>query len=113
MAGLTFRRGGWELRYREPSGVERTERFPGASAKRPPEAALDRKADVERELRRNRYVPREAREARFQLYFDRWWATRRVSRTRGYTDRSRADLHVLPQWGKWRLCDIRPSDVDD
>jgi hypothetical protein len=96
VAGLSYRRGAWELRYREPSGVERTERFAGASSRRPPESALDRKADVERELRRHQYVPREAREASFQEYFDRWWAARRISRTRAYTDQSRANLHVLP-----------------
>ena len=113
MASLSYRRNGWELRYREPSGVERTERFPGRSTRRPPEAALDRKAEVERGLRRSSYVSREAREVRFAVYFDDWWATRRVSRTREYTDESRARLHVLPHWGTWRLCDIRPSDVDD
>ncbi|HEY8826562.1 MAG TPA: tyrosine-type recombinase/integrase [Jatrophihabitantaceae bacterium] len=113
MAGLSYRRNGWELRYREPSGVERTERFRGRSTRRPPEAALDRKAEVERDLRRCAHVPREAREVRFEVYFDQWWATRQVSRTREYTDKSRARLHVLPHWGRWRLCDIRPSDVDD
>ena len=42
MASLSYRRNGWELRYREPSGVERTERFHGRSTRKPPEAALDR-----------------------------------------------------------------------
>jgi integrase len=113
MAGLSYRRGGWELRYREPSGLEWTERFPAAPTRRPPEAALDRKAEVERAFRRNRYVPREAREARFTEYFDKWVASRRISRTRQFTDESRARLHALPHWGGWRLCDIRPSEVDD
>ena len=36
-----------------------------------------------------------------------------ISRTRTYTDTGRAKLHILPYWGRWRLCDIRPSDVDD
>lgn len=113
MAGLSYRRGAWELRYREPSGIERTERFPAPPTKRPSEAALDRKAEVERAFRRNRYVPREDREVRFQEYFDKWWSVRRISRTREYTDESRARLHVLPYWGRWRMCDIRPSDIDD
>lgn len=30
-----------------------------------------------------------------------------------HTDESRARLHVLPHWSGWRLCDIRPSDIDD
>jgi len=113
VASLYFRRGAWELRYREPSGKQRCERFAGGTTRRAPEEALDRHADVERDLRRNRYVPREAREARFEEYFERWWAARRVSRSRTYTDLGRARLHVLPHWGRWRLCDIRPSDVDD
>ena len=113
MASLYFRRGAWELRYREPSGKQRCERIRGGTPRRPPEEALDRRADVERDLRRSRYVPREAREAPFQEYFDRWWAARRVSRTRTYTDAGRVKLHILPCWGRWRLCDIRPSDVDD
>ena len=78
--GLSYRRGAWELRYREPSGVERTERFAATSTKRPPEEALDRRADIEQSLRRHRYVPREGREALFKDYLDRWWAARRVSR---------------------------------
>ena len=54
-----------------------------------------------------------AAQAKFQEYFDRWWAARRISRARMYTDASRARLHVLPHWAGWRLCDIRPSDIDD
>jgi hypothetical protein len=38
---------------------------------------------------------------------------RRVSATRTYTDTQRARDHVLPYWRVRRLCDIRPSDVDD
>jgi hypothetical protein len=113
MASLYFRRGAWELRYREPSGKQRCERFAGGTPRRAPEEALDRRADIERDLRRNSYIPREVREALFQDYFNKWWAARRVSRTRTYTDTGRARLHVLPYWGRWRLCDIRPSDVDD
>ena len=52
MASLRHRAGGWDLRYRERTGKERTERFRGGTARRPPEAALDRKAEVEMELRR-------------------------------------------------------------
>jgi integrase len=114
MASLRQRSSGWDLRYRDLQGVERTERFPGPAGRRkPPEAALDRKAEVERDLRRGTYISREEREATFQDYFDRWWAARRVASTRKHTDNQRARMHVLPYWGRWRLCDIRPSDVDD
>lgn len=114
MASLRQRAGGWDLRYRDLDGRERTERFDVEPGRRkPPEAAVDRKAEVERELRRGSYVSREEREATFGEYFDKWWAARRVSATRVYTDDGRAKLHVLPRWKERRLCDIRPSDVDD
>jgi integrase len=78
-----------------------------------PEEVRDRQAQVERDLRRGTYVPREEREASFADYYQRWSAVRRVSVTRRYTDDIRARLHVLPYWGRWQLCDIRPSDIDD
>ncbi len=114
MASLRRRANGWDLRYRDLDGRERTERFNTEPGRRkPPEEALDRKAEVERDLRRGTYVTREERETTFGEYFDRWWAARRVSATRTYTDRGRADLHVLPHWRHRRLCTIRPSEVDD
>lgn len=113
MASLRFRSGGWDLRYRERDGSERTERFRGGSVRRPPESALDRKAEVEMELRRGRYVPREKREVRFADYYAPWAAARQISASRRYTDDQRAAKHVLPYWGDWPICDIRPSDIDD
>ena len=114
MASLGYRRGGWELRYRDDAGRQRVERFPAPSTtRRPPEAAVDRKAEVERELRRGSYVAREEREVTFGVYYQRWLASRRISSARAYTDEIRARLHVLPQWADRPLCSIRPSDVDD
>lgn len=114
MASLGYRRGGWELRYRDDAGRQRTERFAApAAARRPPEAALDRKAEVERELRRGSYVAREEREVTFGVYYERWLASRRISKARAFTDASRARLHVLPHWADRPLSSIRPSDVDD
>lgn len=113
MASLKCRRGAWELRYREPSGKQRTERFLGGTVKTAPEEALDRTAEVERDLRQRTHVPREAREARFGEYFDKWWAARRNLPHPRIHRPGRADLHVLPHWAGWRICDIRPSDVDD
>jgi integrase len=69
MASVTWRRGAWELRYRDRHGRQRTERFRAPQSRRPPEQVLDRQAEVERD--------------------------------------------VLPYWGQWQLCDIRPSDIDD
>lgn len=113
MASLRYRSGGWDLRYRERSGKERTERFRGGTAKRPPPAALERKGAVEAQLIRGTYVSRDLRERPFRLYYDRWAASRQISATRRYTDDQRAAKHVLPYWGDWPICDIRPSDIDD
>jgi hypothetical protein len=113
MASLAYRRGGWELRYRDLAGKQRVERFRAPETKRPPEEALDRQAEVERELRRGSYIAREAREVTFGVYYERWLASRRTSATRAYTDESRARLHVLPQGQDRPLSSIRPSDVDN
>ncbi|HTY71919.1 MAG TPA: tyrosine-type recombinase/integrase [Actinomycetes bacterium] len=113
MASLRRRAGGWDLRYRERSGRQRTERFQGGTARTPPEAALDRKAEVELELRRGRYVPRERREVAFADYYLPWAAARQISRSRRFTDDQRAAKHVIPYWGQWPICDIKPSDIDD
>jgi integrase len=113
MASLGYRRGGWELRYRDFAGKQRVERFPAPPSKRPTEAALDRKAEVERELRRGSYIAREEREVTWGVYYQRWLGTRLISSSRAYTDAIRARLHVLPQWQDRPLSSIRPSDVDD
>src|SRR5665213_3371122 len=113
MASLRYRAGGWDLRYRDRAGKERTERFDGPARRTPPDIALDRKAEVERSMRRGTYVAREEREASFASYYARWWDARQISSTRAYTDVSRARLHVLPYWGNWPQCSIRPPDVDD
>jgi hypothetical protein len=90
MASLRQRAGGWDLRYRDLTGRERTERFDAESGRvRPPEAELDRRAAVERELRRGSYVTREERQARFGDYFDRWWESRRLGSTPTTSGRGR------------------------
>jgi len=82
--------------FRDRAGRERTERFAGGTPKRPPEAALDRKAAIERELRHGTYVEREEREVTFADYYARWLAARQISASRARTDAIRARLHVLP-----------------
>jgi integrase len=113
LAGLSWRRGGWELRYRDRTGRDQTERFPGPQTRRPSVEATERKAQVERDLRRGTYVPISERRVTFGAYYEQWHRTRRVSRTRAYTDDNRAENHVLPYWRNWRLEEIRPSDIDD
>ena len=113
MASLTWRRGGWELRYRDRSGREQTERFRGPQTRKPPAEATERQHEVERDLRRGTYIPIHERRVTFGEYYDRWHARRRISATRAYTDDNRAKLHVMPHWRTWRLEEIRPSDIDD
>lgn len=113
MASLAYRRGGWELYYRDPDGRQRVERFPGPNGKRAPAAARERLAQVEQQLRWREYVSPEQRATTFGDYYVRWDRTRRVSETRRYTDEGRAKNHVLPYWENWRIGDIRPSDIDE
>jgi integrase len=113
VASLRYRAGGWDLRYRERDGKERTERFKDGTPRRAPRSALERKAEVETGLHRGTYVPREEREALFETYYQRWLGSRQVSQTRVFTDAQRAAKHLLPHWGKWEIGDIRPSDIDD
>lgn len=113
MAHLGWRRNGWELRYRDPSGRQRVERFDGSNGRKPPAEASERLAAVERQLRWREYVGPEQRATTFAEYYERWLASRQVSATRLHTDAGGAKLHVLPYWGNWRIGDIRPSDIDD
>ncbi len=113
MASVSWRRGGWELRYRDRSGRAHCERFRAPKTRRPPDAVLDRTAEVERELRRGTYVAVEERRVTFAEYYARWHAARQISASRGYTDDQRAARHVLPYWGARAIADIRPSDIDD
>jgi integrase len=113
MASLGYRRGGWELYYRDPAGRQRVERFVGPPGRKPPAEAAERLAAVERQLRWREYVGPEQRAVTFAEYYERWAAARQISATKRHTDDGRAKLHVLPYWGAWRIGDIRPSDIDD
>jgi integrase len=113
VASVRYRANGWELRYRDRDRKERTERFPGPPTRKPPADVIARRHEVEAQLRSGTYVPREARDAPFRTFFDKWWDARRISATRKHTDRQRADKHVIPKWGSWPISQIRPSDIDD
>ena len=113
MAHLQWRRNGWELRYRDPSGRQRVERFAGPNGRKAPAEATERLAAVERQLRWREYVGPEQRATTFAEYYQRWSASRQISVSKQHTDEGRAKLHVLPYWGSWRIGDIRPTDIDD
>jgi integrase len=113
VASPRYRANGWDLRYRDKEGVERTERFTSGTSRRAPVEAQERRAEVEAQMFRGTYVTREDREVPFRVIYQRWWATRQISATRRHTDAQRAVKHVLPHWGDWPICTIRPSDIDD
>jgi integrase len=113
VASIRYRLNGWELRYRDPTGKQRTDRFASGSTRRPPPELVARRAEVEAQLRGGHYIGRDQLKVTFGVYFERWWQARRVSATRAHTDRQRADKHVLPTWGGWPIGAIRPSDIDD
>lgn len=113
MSSLRYRANGWDLRFRDRAGRQRTERFSGGTPRRAPTAALERKAEVDLQMYRGNYVAREERETPFRVLYQRWWDSRQVSATRRYSDAQRAAKHVLPYWGEWPICTIRPSDIDD
>jgi len=112
LSSLRYRANGWDLRFRDRDGRQRTERFAGGTPRRAPTAALERKAEVELQMYRGSYVAREEREMRFRLLYQRWWDSRQVSATRRNSDAQRAAKHVLPYWGDLPICTIRPSDID-
>ncbi|HVV29498.1 MAG TPA: hypothetical protein VHC41_01330, partial [Mycobacteriales bacterium] len=113
MEAVSWRRGGWELRYRDRHGKQHCERFKAPQTRRAPDVVLERKAQVERDLRRGTYVAVEERRVNFGEYYQRWHATRRISATRGYTDDMRAAKHVLPYWRDGAVAEIRPPNIDD
>lgn len=45
------------------------------------------------------------------VWFWRWMDTRRVRPSTKAIALSNARTHLLPQFGEWRLCDLRPSDI--
>jgi hypothetical protein len=112
MASLGYRRGGWELYYRDPAGRQRVERFPGADGRKPPAAAAERLAQVERQLRWREYVDPEQRATTFAEYYERWAASRQISKHEAAHRRRSRGPHVLPYWGGWSVGDI-PTDIDD
>lgn len=81
MASLRYRANGWDLRYRDKEGIERTERFTGGTLRRAPVEAQERRAEVEAQMFRGTYVTREDREVPFRVIYQRWWATRQISAT--------------------------------
>src|SRR3954464_3671797 len=79
MSSLRYRANGWDLRFRDRDGRQRTERFAGGTLRRAPTAALERKAEVDLQMYRGSYVAREHREERFRLLYQRWWDSRQIS----------------------------------
>jgi hypothetical protein len=94
VASLRYRANGWDLRYRDRAGIERTERFTGGTPRRAPVEAQERRVEVEAQMFRGTFVSREDREVPFRVIYHRWCATRQISATRRHTDAQRAAKHV-------------------
>ena len=113
MASIGYRAGAWEVRYRDPVGRQRVERFPGPQGKKAPAYVIERLGTISSELRRGEWVAPEARRTTFAMIYEKWAASRQISKTKRYTDDGRAEKHVLPYWGHREIGEIRPSDIDD
>jgi integrase len=113
MASIGYRASAWEVRYRDPSGRQQVERFPGKKTAKPPARVVERLGQLTSQLRRGEWVAPEEKRVTFGELYEAWAAARQVSVSRRHTQDGRAALHVLPYWGSWRISDIRPSDIDD
>jgi len=74
--------GNWQVRYRDPSGRQRTQTF-----KRQVDAKAF-KRDIETDMRRGTYMDPQAGATPLSVYADRWMATR-VDLAAGTRDRDR------------------------
>ena len=116
MASLRYRANGWDLRYRDREGRQRTERFSGGTVKRAPVEALERKGELEAQMYRGTYVAREARETPFKIIYHRWSASQQVSATRRHTDLQRGCSHntrvqASPSWSSGSGLKAKPTGV--
>ena len=97
--------GTWRVRYREPSGVERSKHF-------------DRKGDAERfratvqaDLLRGTYLDPDAGKVTFAEFAEQWLAGQTVDPSTSQALEVRLRVHLLPTFGGQELRAIRPSNV--
>jgi len=98
--------GRWELRYRDPNGRPRRQRFDTKGA------AKDHLAEVRTKGRTGTWVAPELGRMTFGKWVDEWWGTnvhlRSATRTRYNRD---LKLHIRPRFERAPLAKITPRDV--
>ena len=97
--------GTWRVRYREPSGVERSKHF-------------DRKGDAERfratvhaDLLRGTYLDPDAGKVTFADFAKQWLAGQTVDPSTCQALEIRLRVHLMPTFGGQELRTIRPSSI--
>jgi integrase len=98
----------WNVRYRDPSGKQRSKTF---------KRQVDARAfasDVDADMRRGTYIDPQAGEVTFGRYADRWIATR-TDKARTTQDRDASYLRsmILPTFGRRQVATIQTSEVEE
>lgn len=105
---LTLRSGKYEGKYRGADGVVRT--APGGPYVQKEEAKRQA-GKAEAESRSLGWRDPAAAGRTWGEWCKQWWPSRTVKASTLRSDVGRRDNHLLPQWGKVRLCDITRQDV--
>lgn len=97
--------GFYEARWYDTSGERHSATFDTAA-----EADAYRQEHLRRRRRGGTGDP-TAGNTTFAEWWERWMPGRQIRSSTRATDLCYAKNHLLPEFGKWRLVDIRPSDI--
>jgi integrase len=102
--------GAWQARYRDPEGKQKAKNYPIAEGgKKAAEAFLD---EVRTRVRRREYNDPKRGEITLADWWDLWWPGQpKKAVTTTNRKLSNWNAHILPKWGKWRLCDIEHVEL--
>lgn len=98
--------GGWQARYRDPTGKQCAKTF---EKKGQAEDFLD---DVRTRVRRRTYNDPTRGEITIQAWWDLWWPGQpKLATTTDNRKLSTWNAHIQPKWAEWRLCDLEPLEL--
>ncbi|MFI5809300.1 tyrosine-type recombinase/integrase [Streptomyces sp. NPDC051561] len=98
--------GSWQARYRDPAGKQCAKNF---AKKKEAEAFLDRTRD---RVRSRTYQDPKRGEIALEEWWDLWWPGQPKGRPTTVNRKlSSWNAHILPKWGKWRLCDLEYQEL--
>lgn len=98
--------GTWQARYRDPAGKQKAANFP---TKKESDAFLD---DVRTRVRRRTYADPKRGEIKLSAWWELWWPAQPKRRVSTVNRKLSAwNAHVLPKWGKYRLCDLEYMEI--